>query len=146
MRRQRSGTSSTKHADRAEEFTLSELAAATDNFSQENKLGAGSFGTVYRGKLVDGREVAIKRGETGPLAKKFQEKESAFQSELAFLSRLHHKHLVGLVGFCEEREERLLVYEYMKNGALYDHLHTTKNSSGTGVLNSWRMRIDQNPK
>ncbi|XXG44422.1 hypothetical protein AAC387_Pa01g4232 [Persea americana] len=140
MRRQRSGTSS-KHADRAEEFTLSELAAATDNFSPENKLGAGSFGTVYRGKLVDGREVAIKRGETGPLPKKFQEKESAFQSELAFLSRLHHKHLVGLVGFCEEREERLLVYEYMKNGALYDHIHTNKNSSGTGVLNSWRMRI-----
>ncbi|KAL6980711.1 non-specific serine,threonine protein kinase [Sarracenia purpurea var. burkii] len=94
MRRQRSGTSS-KHADRAEEFSFSDLAAATDYFSLENKIGAGSFGVVYRGKLWDGREVAIKRGETAPKSKKFQEKEIAFESELAFLSRLHHKHLSG---------------------------------------------------
>ncbi|KAJ6720579.1 SERINE/THREONINE-PROTEIN KINASE-LIKE PROTEIN CCR4 [Salix viminalis] len=74
MRRQRSGTSS-KHADRAEDFSFAELAAATNNFSLENKIGAGSFGVVYRGKLRDGREVAIKRGETGQKMKKFQEKE-----------------------------------------------------------------------
>ncbi|KAL9316249.1 hypothetical protein ACSQ67_017250 [Phaseolus vulgaris] len=142
MRRQRSGTSSTKHPERAEEFTLAELVAATDNFSLENKIGAGSYGVVYRGKLADGREVAIKRGETGNKMKKFQEKESAFESELAFLSRLHHKHLVRLVGFCEEKDERLLVYEYMKNGALYDHLLDKNNvDKSSSVLNSWRMRI-----
>lgn len=142
MRRQRSGTSSTKHPERAEEFTLAELVAATNNFSLENKIGAGSYGVVYRGKLADGREVAIKRGETGTKMKKFQEKESAFESELAFLSRLHHKHLVRLVGFCEEKDERLLVYEYMKNGALYDHLHDKNNvDKSSSVLNSWRMRI-----
>ncbi|KAG9453433.1 hypothetical protein H6P81_006337 [Aristolochia fimbriata] len=146
MRRQRSGTSS-KHTDRAEEFTLAELAAATNNFSPDYKIGAGSFGTVYRGKLEDGREVAIKRGETtGTKMKKFQEKEYAFQSELSFLSRLHHKHLVGLVGFCEEKDERLLVYEYMKNGALYDHLHGKASFNGDqngqiSLLNSWKMRI-----
>ncbi|KAJ0465936.1 putative protein kinase RLK-Pelle-CR4L family [Helianthus annuus] len=141
FRRQRSGTSS-KHADREEEFTFDVLALATDNFSQENKIGAGSFGVVYKGKLLDGREVAIKRGETSQKAKKFQEKESAFDSELAFLSRLHHKHLVRLVGYCEEREEKLLVYEYMKNGALYDHLHDKKNvEKNSSVLNSWKMRI-----
>ncbi|XP_074568151.1 putative serine/threonine-protein kinase-like protein CCR3 [Curcuma longa] len=138
MRRQRSGPSSFK--ERPEEFSFCDLAVATKNFSSEAKLGAGSFGTVYKGKLPDGRQVAIKRSESGPRTKKFQEKESAFESELAFLSRLHHKHLVGLVGYCEEREERLLVYEYMKNGALYDHLHP-KNEDSSSVLNSWKMRI-----
>ncbi|KAF3626842.1 hypothetical protein FXO38_15315 [Capsicum annuum] len=93
MRHQRSGTSS-KHADRAEEFQFTDLAAATNNFSLEKKIGAGSFGVVYKGKLLDSSEITIKRGETGPRTKKFQEKESAFDSELAFLSRLHHKHLV----------------------------------------------------
>ncbi|XP_068330587.1 putative serine/threonine-protein kinase-like protein CCR3 [Pyrus communis] len=141
MRRQRSGTSS-KHADRAEEFSLSELAAATNDFSMENKIGAGSFGVVYRGKLPDGREVAIKRGETASKMKKYQEKESAFDSELAFLSRVHHKHLVRLVGYCQERDERLLVYEHMKNGALYDHLHDKNNvERSSSLLNSWKMRI-----
>lgn len=141
MRRQRSGTSS-KHADRAEEFLFTDLAAATNNFSLENKIGAGSFGIVYKGKLPDGREVAIKRGETGPRMKKFQEKESAFDSELSFLSRLHHKHLVRLVGYCEERDERLLVYEYMKNGALFDHLHDKNNvEKSSSIVNSWKMRI-----
>lgn len=141
MRRQRSGTSS-KHADRAEEFNLAELAAATNNFALENKIGAGSFGVVYRGKLVDGREVAIKRGETSQKTKKFQEKETAFDSELAFLSRLHHKHLVRLVGYCEEWDERLLVYEFMKNGALYDHLHDKNNvEKSSSLLNSWKIRI-----
>ncbi|XP_073293142.1 putative serine/threonine-protein kinase-like protein CCR3 [Primulina huaijiensis] len=141
MRRQRSGTSS-KHADRAEEFSFLDLQTATNKFSVENKIGAGSFGVVYKGKLVDGREVAIKRSETGPKTRKFQEKESAFDSELAFLSRLHHKHLVRLIGFCEEKEERLLVYDYMKNGALYDHLHDTNNvQKSSSLVNSWKMRI-----
>ncbi|KAK1365026.1 putative serine/threonine-protein kinase-like protein CCR3 [Heracleum sosnowskyi] len=108
--RQRSGTS-TKHTDRAEEFTFADLVAATNSFSLENKIGSGSFGIVYKGKLPDGREVAIKRGETGTKLKKFQEKKSAFDSELSFLSRLHHKHLpdrdykpmkaVGTVGYID---------------------------------------------
>ncbi|XP_060212961.1 putative serine/threonine-protein kinase-like protein CCR3 [Lycium barbarum] len=141
MRRQRSGTSSI-HGDRAEEFLFSELVKATDNFSLKNKIGAGSFGVVYKGKLGDGREVAIKRGETSAKMKKFLEKERAFESELAFLSRLHHKHLVRLVGYCEEMDERLLVYEFMKNGALYDHLHDKNNvEKSSSIVNSWKMRI-----
>ncbi|KAL8192898.1 hypothetical protein R6Q57_027346 [Mikania cordata] len=141
FRRQRSGTSS-KHADREEEFTFDVLALATDNFSEENKIGAGSFGVVYKGKLLDGHEVAIKREETSQKVKTFQEKESSFDSELAFLSRLHHKHLVRLVGYCEEHKEKLLVYEYMKNGALYDHLHNKNNvNKNSSFLNSWKMRI-----
>ncbi|KAM7263938.1 hypothetical protein ACFE04_001621 [Oxalis oulophora] len=120
-----------------------ELAAATNDFSLDNKIGSGSFGVVYRAKLSDGREVAIKRGETASKTKKFQEKESAFDSELSFLSRLHHKHLVRLVGYCEEKEERLLVYDYMKNGSLYNHLHGKDNldKRSNMIINSWKMRI-----
>ncbi|CAL5097171.1 unnamed protein product [Urochloa decumbens] len=145
MTRQRSGPSSFK--DPAEEFTFATLEAATKGFAAEAKIGEGSFGTVYRGKLPDGREVAIKRGGGepspggGPRARRFQEKESAFRSELAFLSRLHHKHLVGLVGYCEENDERMLVYEYMKNGALYDHLHPKPGSPPSPVASSWKLRI-----
>ncbi|KAF3624210.1 hypothetical protein FXO38_30378 [Capsicum annuum] len=93
IRHQRTGASS-KHVERAEEFQFTDLDAATNNFSLENKIGTGSFGVVYKGKLLDSHEFTIKHGETGPRTKKFQEKESAFDSKLAFLSRLHHKHLV----------------------------------------------------
>uniref|UniRef100_A0A6N2LHZ3 non-specific serine/threonine protein kinase n=1 Tax=Salix viminalis TaxID=40686 RepID=A0A6N2LHZ3_SALVM len=138
---QRNGSSS-RLTEKTQNFSLSELLAASNNFSLENKIGAGSFGTVYRGKLHGGREVAIKRGETGTKTRKFQEKESAFDSELALLPRLHHKHLLGLIGFCEENDERLLVYEYMSNGALYDHLHSKENTEkSSSILNSWKMRI-----
>ncbi|XP_061345897.1 putative serine/threonine-protein kinase-like protein CCR3, partial [Gastrolobium bilobum] len=141
LRRHRSGSSS-KRVDRTESFSLRELAIATNNFSVDNKIGAGSFGSVYKGKLADGRDVAIKRGDTSTKKKKFQEKEIAFDSELALLSRLHHKHLVKLIGFCEENDEMLLVYEYMINGSLYDHLHDKKNTEkSSSILNSWKMRI-----
>ncbi|XVE79391.1 hypothetical protein DITRI_Ditri14bG0054800 [Diplodiscus trichospermus] len=139
---QRSGSSSSKQAEKTQNFSLLELVNATNNFSAENRIGAGSFGVVYKGKLQDGREVAIKRGETSAKQKKFQEKETAFDSEIALLSRLHHKHLVGLVGFCQENDERLLVYEYMSNGSLHDHLHNKDNiENNSTILNSWRMRI-----
>ncbi|XP_044506727.1 putative serine/threonine-protein kinase-like protein CCR3 [Mangifera indica] len=140
--RQRSGSSYSSRTDKTEIFSLSELASATNSFSSENKIGSGSFGSVYKGKLQDGREVAIKRGENCAKKNKSQEKEIAFDSELALLSRLHHKHLVGLVGYCEERDERLLVYEYMSNGALHDHLHNKSSTvTNTNILNSWKMRI-----
>ncbi|KAH7838829.1 hypothetical protein Vadar_031691 [Vaccinium darrowii] len=141
LRRQRSGTSS-KRVDRAEEFALKELSAATNNFSLENKIGGGSFGTVYKGTLLDGREVAIKRGEIGTTTEKLREKEIEFDSELVSLSRLHHKHLVELVGFCRENDERLLVYEHMSNGSLHEHLHNSSNvEKSSSILNSWKMRI-----
>ncbi|XP_027337551.1 putative serine/threonine-protein kinase-like protein CCR3 [Abrus precatorius] len=110
-------------------FSLAELEDATNNFSVENKLG----GDLYRGRLGDGRDVVIKR-------KRFH----IPASELAFLSRIHHKHLVRFVGFCEVRdEEEFLVYEYMKNGSVQDHLHGKNNvdKSSTFLNSSWKMRI-----
>ncbi|KAG7019131.1 putative serine/threonine-protein kinase-like protein CCR3, partial [Cucurbita argyrosperma subsp. argyrosperma] len=117
-------------------FSLTELAAATSNFSSDNKIGAGSFGVVYKGELSNGTEVAIKRGET-----KSNEKQNAFSSELATLLRLNHKHLVGMVGYCQENDERLLVYEYMPNGSLHDHLHNKDNGTEISQRKCLRFRI-----
>ncbi|KAH7542245.1 hypothetical protein FEM48_Zijuj02G0052900 [Ziziphus jujuba var. spinosa] len=108
--------SSSKHAEKTETFSLSELAASTNNFSPQNKIGSGSFGVVYKGKLLDGREVAIKRGEASTKMSKFHEKETAFDSELSSLSRLNHKNLVALLGFCHENDERLLIEEEEDEG------------------------------
>ncbi|KAH7285068.1 hypothetical protein KP509_33G011200 [Ceratopteris richardii] len=148
MRRQRSSTSSVRSrgditTGGAQAFTISEMTVATMGFSEENIIAVGSFGVVYKGMLADGREVAIKRREKESVAneKKMEEKESAFQSELEFLSRLHHKHLVSLVGFCNEEDERMLVYDYMPNGTLHDHLHgNNKAKGGNGAL-PWQMRV-----
>jgi serine/threonine protein kinase len=112
------------------EFSIDELALATDGFSVRFHLGIGSFGSVYQGVLSDGRHVAIKRAElTNPtlsgttMRHRRADKDSAFVNELESMSRLNHKNLVRLLGFYEDTEERILVYEYMKNGSLADHLH-----------------------
>ncbi|XP_074303129.1 putative serine/threonine-protein kinase-like protein CCR3 [Silene latifolia] len=134
--RERNWENAFKHVEKAEVFTLTELARATRNFSLENKIGRGSFGTVYRGKLPDNREVAVKR----EIICRTKEREYAFESELTLLSRVHHKHLVSLVGFCEENSERLLVYEFMANGALHDMLHNSPRNENA-CLDSWKIRI-----
>lgn len=130
-----------------EEFPLHVLLRLTDNFSEEHKIGMGSFGSVYRATLDDGREVAIKRAEltsslsyayAGAVGTKRQEKEYAFLSELALLSRLNHKHLVQLIGYGEDANERVLVYEYMPNDTLHHHLHKLESSP----LMSWVARLE----
>ncbi|KAF5202972.1 Serine/threonine-protein kinase-like protein CCR4 [Thalictrum thalictroides] len=125
-----------------EEFPLQVLLQATKNFSQDYKIGYGSFGSVYRATLDDGREVAIKRAEfTSSLygigTKRQDDKENAFISELAHLSRVNHKNLVRLYGFCEDVNELVLVYEFMSNGTLHDHLHKLENTP----LKSWTARL-----
>ncbi|KAK7311052.1 hypothetical protein RJT34_08933 [Clitoria ternatea] len=119
-------------------FTLGELILATNNFSIENKIGAGSYGVVYSGKLPNGSQVAVKRGKTNWNMKKYFQ---AFKS--LWTSRcLQRGHLVIPLGFCQEKHKRLLVYEYMKNGSLYDHLHHNNNvEKSSNVLDSWRRRI-----
>ncbi|KAJ9160328.1 hypothetical protein P3X46_025739 [Hevea brasiliensis] len=126
---------------RVEEFSLAQLAAATNDFSIENTIGIAHPYALYIGKLPDGSEVAVSRRDTGHQKKKFQEEDSYFENELTFLSRLHHKHLIRLVGYCEEDNERILVYEYVKNGSLHDLLHKNNVDKKSSVINSWKMRI-----
>ncbi|KAL3641444.1 hypothetical protein CASFOL_016412 [Castilleja foliolosa] len=127
-----------------DEFPLEELLKATGNFSDEHKIGSGSFGSVYHATLDDGRKVAVKRAEfsssssyAGPTKRREEDKDLAFMNELEFLSKLNHKNLVRLLGFCEDSDERVLVYEYMENGTLFDHLHKLQDSP----LLSWATRI-----
>ncbi|KAK9108359.1 hypothetical protein Syun_024370 [Stephania yunnanensis] len=101
-------------------ITLSELEEATENFSK--KIGKGSFGPVYYGKMKDGQEVAVKI-----LADASNHGAHQFVNEVALLSRIHHKNLVHLIGCCEEAHQRILVYEYMHNGTLCDFIHGSLN-------------------
>ncbi|XP_073267760.1 LEAF RUST 10 DISEASE-RESISTANCEUS RECEPTOR-LIKE PROTEIN KINASE-like 1.2 isoform X2 [Populus alba] len=100
-------------------FSYTELGQATNNFDSEKELGDGGFGTVYYGKLKDGREVAVKR-----LYEHNYKRVKQFMNEIEILTRLHHKNLVCLYG-CSSRRSRelLLVYEYIPNGTVADHLH-----------------------
>ncbi|KAI3896567.1 hypothetical protein MKW92_043236 [Papaver armeniacum] len=95
------------------------LRNVTNNFSQENILGQGGFGTVYKGKLDDGTRIAVKRREGGVMSGKGLHE---FMSEIAVLTKVRHRHLVALLGYCLDGNERLLVYEYMPQGTLSQHL------------------------
>ncbi|KAL7213376.1 hypothetical protein ACSBR2_015989 [Camellia fascicularis] len=92
---------------------LATIKAATGNFSDTNKLGQGGFGTVYKGQLLDGREVAVKR-----LSSCSEQGLEEFTNEVLLILKLQHKNLVRLLGFCIDGEEKLLIYEYMPNGSL----------------------------
>ncbi|XP_048429937.1 LOW QUALITY PROTEIN: G-type lectin S-receptor-like serine/threonine-protein kinase CES101 [Pyrus x bretschneideri] len=94
-------------------FSYASVMAATCNFSPENKLGQGGFGPVYKGKLMTGQEVAVKR-----LSKCSGQGTLEFKNELILIYELQHKNLVKLFGFCIHGEERMLIYEYMPNKSL----------------------------
>lgn len=99
-------------------FTYQDLAKATDNFSSTNLIGQGGFGYVHKGVLTDGREVAIKQLKAGS-----GQGEREFQAEIHTISRVHHRHLVSLLGYCITGSQRLLVYEFVPNKTLEFHLH-----------------------
>ncbi|KAM3303784.1 putative LRR receptor-like serine/threonine-protein kinase isoform X1 [Capsicum chacoense] len=94
---------------------LSDIEEATENFSK--KIGKGSFGPVYYGRLRDGKEVAVKT-----MADSSSHGTKQFATEVALLSRIHHRNLVPLIGYYEDDHQRMLVYEYMHNGTLRDHI------------------------
>ncbi|XP_019059205.1 PREDICTED: probable LRR receptor-like serine/threonine-protein kinase At1g06840 isoform X2 [Tarenaya hassleriana] len=115
--------------DGIREFSFRELARATDNFSDSTLIGSGGYGKVYRGTLSDKTIAAIKRADEESL-----QGEKEFLNEIELLSRLHHRNLVSLIGYCDEEGEQMLVYEFMPNGTLRDWL------SGTKVLRLLKLR------
>ncbi|VFQ76654.1 unnamed protein product [Cuscuta campestris] len=103
--------------DGVKDYTFQEMALATENFHDSCIVGQGGYGKVYKGILADGTVVAIKRALEGSL-----QGEKEFLTEIELLSRLHHRNLVSLIGYCDEEGDQMLVYEYMCNGTLRDHL------------------------
>lgn len=116
----------------AQVFRLSELKDATNGFKEFNELGRGSYGFVYRAVLTDGRQVAVKRANAATI---IHTNSREFEMELEILCKIRHCNIVNLLGYCSEMGERLLVYEYMPHGTLYDHLH-----GGLSPLN-WSVRL-----
>lgn len=99
-------------------FNYDELAVATAGFSQANLLGQGGFGYVHKGVLPNGKEIAVKSLKAGS-----GQGEREFQAEVEIISRVHHRHLVSLVGYCIAGSQRMLVYEFVPNNTLEYHLH-----------------------
>lgn len=99
-------------------FTYKELFEATNGFSTQNLLGEGGFGCVYKGVLSDGKEIAVKKLKIGG-----GQGQREFKAEVDIISRIHHRHLVSLVGYCISDNSRLLLYDYVPNNNLYFHLH-----------------------
>ncbi|PQP92362.1 hypothetical protein Pyn_26624 [Prunus yedoensis var. nudiflora] len=109
-----SGERSNDELDQLSLFDFNTLAVATDNFSNRNKLGEGGFGCVYKGTLVDGQEVAVKRLSTNS-----GQGTEEFKNEVELIARLQHRNLVRLLGCCIEEDEKMLTYEYMENKSLH---------------------------
>nr|XP_023895140.1 probable leucine-rich repeat receptor-like protein kinase At5g49770 [Quercus suber] len=112
-------------------FSFEELKKYTNNFSEENSIGSGGYGKVYWGTLPTGQPIAIKRAQKESLQGGHE-----FKTEIELLSRVHHKNLVGLVGFCFDQGEQMLVYEYVPNGTLKDSL-----SGKSGIKLDWIRRL-----
>lgn len=104
-------------ARRGRRFTFSEIKLATNSFDESRVIGVGGFGKVYKGELEDGVVVAIKRANP-----QSEQGLTEFETEIELLSKLRHRHLVSLIGYCEDQNEMILVYEYMANGTLRSHL------------------------
>ncbi|GMH16309.1 hypothetical protein Nepgr_018150 [Nepenthes gracilis] len=112
-----------------QKLSYKETKKATNNFS--TVVGQGGFATVYKAQFTDGLVAAVKRMNKVP-----EQAEDEFCREIELLARLHHRHLVTLRGFCFEKKERFLIYEYMENGSLKDYLHSLARTPL-----SWQMRI-----
>ncbi|KAJ9139851.1 hypothetical protein P3X46_030548 [Hevea brasiliensis] len=111
---------------------FADIKSATNNFDEKLIIGVGGFGMVYKGVLKDNTKVAVKRGVPGS-----RQGLPEFQTEIAVLSRIRHRHLVSLIGYCEEQSEMILVYEYMERGPLKNHLYGARYPPL-----SWKRRLE----
>lgn len=124
-------------------FTYEELETSTNHFDPKRKIGDGGFGSVYLGQLYDGRIVAVKylhkHNHTASAGRAFSTK--SFCNEILILSSIEHPNLVKLHGYCSDPRGLLLVYDYVPNGTLADHLHGPKSLHRKGSL-TWQVRLD----
>ncbi|URD72743.1 EGF [Musa troglodytarum] len=122
-----------KQIDTVKIYTKEDLEKATDNFDKSRELGRGGHGTVYKGNLDDGREVAIKRSKVVT-----EDQSEEFVREMIILSQINHKNIVRLLGCCLEVEIPMLVYEFIPNGTLFHFIH---DNDGTLIPLTTRLRI-----
>lgn len=114
-------------------FKLRELKAVTDNFSPHNKVGEGGFGSVFKGQLLDGQKIAVKR-----LSTQSQQGINEFKTEALLIAKLQHRNLVRFLGCCVEDEEKMLIYEYMPNKSLDYFIFDESRKS----LLDWKKRYE----
>ncbi|KAL1208524.1 putative receptor-like protein kinase [Cardamine amara subsp. amara] len=125
-------TNASKTTNTSYRIPFAAVKEATNGFDGNRAIGVGGFGNVYKGELQDGTKVAVKRGHP-----KSHQGLAEFTTEIEMLSQFRHRHLVSLIGYCDENNEMILVYEYMENGTLKSHLY----GSGLPSL-SWKQRLE----
>ncbi|KNA02614.1 hypothetical protein SOVF_216780 [Spinacia oleracea] len=126
---------STSPTLKLQKFSYKELKSATNKFNPDNSIGKGGFGTVFRGILRDGKSVAVKKLDAASSI----QAEREFQSELTILGSIRSSHIVSLLGYCIEKNKRVLVYEYMPNRSVQDLLFSDVNVN-LGCMN-WERRF-----
>ncbi|GMN46475.1 hypothetical protein TIFTF001_015652 [Ficus carica] len=117
----------------ARQFRMEELEQVTNQFSESNLIGYGSFGSVYKGFLRDGTIVAVKKRAGAP--------KQEFAGEVASLSEIHHRNLVTLLGYCQESGSQMLVFEYLPSGSVCNHLYDTRKDPSTKLEFKQRVSI-----
>ncbi|XVF82410.1 hypothetical protein PTKIN_Ptkin16aG0045200 [Pterospermum kingtungense] len=114
-------------------FDLNTIVVATNNFSSDNKLGRGGFGSVYKGVLLNGKEIAVKR-----LSRNSGQGVEEFKNEIVLIAKLQHRNLVSMLGCCIEGEEKMLIYEYLPNKSLDSIIFDESKRSSL----DWKKRFE----